>query len=298
MVDLKGRTAIVTGAGAGIGRSEALSLARAGAHVIVNDVAGGASGPRPAMSVVAEIRAAGGSAEASFDDISDSGGARRLIEQAAEHDGELDILVCNAGIVRDRTLVNMSADEWDAVIKVHLGGHFGPMHFAAAHWRARSKDAGAPVYGRIIATSSEAGLFGHDGQVNYSAAKAGIAAMAVVAGRELSRYGVTANAICPRARTAMTAGVVDGMEARPGEVDNWDPEAIPPFVTYLAGPAAADINGQVFVVYGATVKRMRMWSPMAEIVSDRPWTDDELARRIPELGNGGPMTNRSFEEYQ
>jgi 3-oxoacyl-[acyl-carrier protein] reductase len=298
VVDLAGRTAVVTGAGAGIGRSEALALARAGAHVVVNDVGDGA-GPRPAENVAREIRAAGGSAEANFDDVSDWEGAQRLIAQGIDHDGELDILVCNAGIVRDRTLVNMSAEEWDAVIQVHLGGHFGPMHFAGAHWRARSKAAGAPVYGRIIATSSEAGLFGHDGQINYSAAKAGIAAMAVVAGRELDRYGVTANAICPRARTAMTAGVVPGMEAKPaGEVDNWDPEAIPPFVTYLAGSAAADINGQVFVVYGATVKRMQMWSPTAEIVSDQPWTDDELARRVPELGKGGPMTNRSFEEYQ
>jgi NAD(P)-dependent dehydrogenase (short-subunit alcohol dehydrogenase family) len=298
VVDLEGRTAIVTGGGAGIGRSEALALARAGAHVVVNDVASDGTGQRPAARVAEEIRGAGGSAEANFDDVSDWYGAQRLIAQAIDHDGELDVLVCNAGIVRDRTLVNMSADEWDAVVKVHLGGHFGPMHFAAAHWRARSKAAGAPVYGRIIATSSEAGLFGHDGQINYSAAKAGIAAMAVVAGRELDRYGVTANAICPRARTGMTAGVVEGMAARPGEVDNWDPDAIPPFVTYLAGPESADINGQVFVVYGATVKRMQMWSPMAEIVSDQPWTDHELARRVPELGKGAPMTNRPFEEYQ
>jgi 3-oxoacyl-[acyl-carrier protein] reductase len=298
MVNLNGRTAIVTGAGAGIGRSEALALARAGAHVVVNDVAGDGAGPRPAERVAQEIRAAGGSAEASFDDISDWDGAQRLIAQAVARDGELDVLVCNAGIVRDRTLVNMSAGEWDAVIKVHLRGHFGPMRFAAEHWRTRSKAAGQPVYGRTVLTSSEAGLFGHDGQINYSAAKAGIAAMAVVAGRELNRYGVTVNAICPRARTAMTEGVVGGMEPRPGEVDNWDPEGIPPLVTYLAGPASADINGQVFVVYGATVKRMQMWSPMAEITSDRPWTDDELARRMPELGKGAPMTNRPFEEYQ
>jgi 3-oxoacyl-[acyl-carrier protein] reductase len=298
VVNLNGRTAIVTGAGAGIGRSEALALARAGAHVVVNDTARKEGEERPAGRVVQEIRAAGGSAEANFDDISDWDGAQRLVSQAVAHHGELDVLVCNAGIVRDRTLVNMSAEEWDAVIKVHLRGHFGPMHFAAEHWRSRSKAAQGPVYGRIIATSSEAGLFGHDGQINYSAAKAGIAAMAVTAGRELSRYGVTANAICPRARTAMTAGVVEGMEPKPGEVDDWDPEGIPPLVTYLAGPASADINGQVFVVYGATVRRMQMWSPMAEIVGDRPWTDDELARRMPELGKGGPMTNRPFEEYQ
>jgi NAD(P)-dependent dehydrogenase (short-subunit alcohol dehydrogenase family) len=297
MGTVEGKTAIVTGAGAGIGRSEALALAQEGAHVVVNDIATSQTETRPAEAVCAEIRALGGSAEANFDDIADWDGGRNLIAQAVAHTGELDILVCNAGIVRDRMMVNMSSAEWDAVIRVHLSGHFVPMRFAAEHWRERSREAGAPVYGRIITTSSEAGLFGHEGQLNYSAAKAGIAAMTLVAGRELGRYGVTANSICPRARTAMTQAVVAGMDPTAGEIDNWDPDNVAPFVTYLAGPEAAEINGQVFVVFGGTVRRMQLWSPTAEIVSDHRWTQQELSDQAVELGKGTPLINRPFEDY-
>jgi NAD(P)-dependent dehydrogenase (short-subunit alcohol dehydrogenase family) len=294
---LEGRTAIVTGAGGGIGRSEALSLARQGAHVVVNDIGVGDAGGRAADLVVGEIHEAGGSGETNFDDIGDWDGAAALIEQAIAHDGVLDILVCNAGVVRDRTLVNMTLEEWDAVIHVHLAGTFGPMRFAAQHWRDRAK-AGMPPYGRVITTSSEAGLFGHPGQLNYSAAKAGIVAMSVVASRELERYGVTVNTICPRARTPMTEGVVAGMEyPRPGEVDDWDPDNIATFVTYLATPEAAEVSGQVFAVFGRTVRRMQMWPLAAEISSDQPWTLSMLISRMPDLGDGGPMRPRPFAEY-
>src|SRR5215831_18500514 len=207
MPDLSGKVAIVTGAGRGIGRSHALALAGAGAKVVVNDLGAGIAGEGadvgPAEQVVEEIRAAGGEASTNGENIADFAGAERLVRQAIDEYGRLDILVNNAGILRDRMLVNMSEDEWDAVINVHLKGHFAPTRHAAAYWRERSK-AGETVRGRVICTSSPSGVFGNVGQANYGAAKAGIAAFTIIAAQELSRYGVTVNCLAPNARTRMT----------------------------------------------------------------------------------------------
>ncbi|MFT4289146.1 SDR family NAD(P)-dependent oxidoreductase [Nocardioides sp.] len=260
MDELRGKVAVVTGAGQGIGRAEARALALAGAHVIVNDV-----DRASAEEAVTEIVAAGGSAEPNTDDISTWDGAERLIGQAVGVDSRLDVLVCNAGIIRDRTIVNLSEAEWDAVMAVHLKGHAGPLHFAAAHWKSRWQETGDPVDAAVVTTSSEAGLYGNFGQVNYSAAKAGIVALTQVAARELARYGVRANSICPRARTGMTEGVVQGMEPAEGEVDEWDPESVAALTTFLGSAHSRGMTGQVFVVHGPTVSRMREWTPVDEI---------------------------------
>ncbi|MFI1163092.1 3-oxoacyl-ACP reductase [Streptomyces sp. NPDC020801] len=264
---LEGRSAIVTGAGRGLGRAEALELARLGAAVVVNDYGqpgrdgSGAASAGPAEEVAAEIRAAGGRATAHTGDVSDFEQARQLVESAIEEYGSLDVLVNNAGILRDRMVFSMSEDEWDSVIRVHLKGHFNTIHFAAAHWRERSKATGGPVYGRIVNTSSEAFLAGSAGQPNYAAAKGGIVGLTTSTALALARYGVTANAICPRARTRMTEDVFAGL-ARPEEgLDPLAPEHVAPLVGYLASPAAARINGQLLVVHGgmvAVVERPRV----------------------------------------
>jgi NAD(P)-dependent dehydrogenase (short-subunit alcohol dehydrogenase family) len=207
MGDLDGKVAIVTGAGRGIGRSEAMMLAAQGATVVVNDLGGEWDGSghdeRPAQQVADEIIAAGGNASANYDDVSDWEGGQRVITQAIGQHGGLDILVCNAGILRDRMTVNMTQPEWESVLHVHLDGHFVPIRFAAAYWREESKRAGKPVDARLVLTSSESGTYGNPGQLNYVAAKAGIAGMGLVLSRELSRYGVTVNTVCPRARTRL-----------------------------------------------------------------------------------------------
>ncbi|MEU5342590.1 MULTISPECIES: 3-oxoacyl-ACP reductase [unclassified Streptomyces] len=269
---LEGRSAVVTGAGRGLGRAEALELARLGAAVVVNDFgqpgrdgSGDASGT-PADEVVAEIRAAGGRAVAHTGDVADHQQARELIELAVAEFGQLDILVNNAGILRDRMVFSMSEDEWDSVIRVHLKGHFNTTHFAAAHWRARSKAADAPVYGRIVNTSSEAFLAGSAGQPNYAAAKGGIVGLTTSTALALTKYGVTANVICPRARTRMTADVFAGFQEPAGDasedrLDPLAPEHVAPLVGYLASPAAAHVNGQLLVVHGgmvAVVERPRV----------------------------------------
>ncbi|MFF7195665.1 3-oxoacyl-ACP reductase [Streptomyces sp. NPDC008079] len=254
---LAGRTAVVTGAGRGLGRAEALELARLGAHVVVNDFGqpgrdgSGASSATPAQEVVAEIAAAGGSAVAHHGDVADHEQASELIQLAVEHNGQLDILVNNAGILRDRMVFSMTEDEWDSVIRVHLKGHFNTIRFAAAHWRSRAKSSGAPVFGRIVNTASEAFLAGSAGQPNYAAAKGGIVGLTTSTAEALRRYGVTANAICPRARTRMTLDVFGSAE--PGGLDPLAPEHVAPLVGYLAGPAAAGVSGQVFVVHGGMV---------------------------------------------
>ncbi|MFJ5528690.1 3-oxoacyl-ACP reductase [Streptomyces sp. NPDC093261] len=264
---LEGRTAIVTGAGRGLGRAEALELARLGASVVVNDHGqpgrdgSGAASGAPAEEVVAEIRATGGRAAAHSGDVGDHEQARALVDFAVEEFGPLDILVNNAGILRDRMVFSMSEDEWDSVIRVHLKGHFNTTRFAAAHWRARAKAAGGPVYGRIVNTSSEAFLAGSAGQPNYAAAKGGIVGLTTSTALALARYGVTANAICPRARTRMTEDVFAGVR-RPDEgLDPLAPEHVAPLVGYLASPAAALVNGQLLVVHGgmvAVVERPRI----------------------------------------
>jgi NAD(P)-dependent dehydrogenase (short-subunit alcohol dehydrogenase family) len=245
---LGGRVAIVTGSGAGLGRAEALALAASGACVVVNDVAENEA----ARAVVDEIEAVGGKSLFVAGDVSQRDTADALVAAATEHFGGLHIVVNNAGVTRDRMLFNMSDDEWDTVIGVHLRGHFLLSRNAAAYWRAQVKASGEPVYGRIVNTSSEAGLTGSEGQPNYSAAKAGITALTLAAARSLARLGVTANAICPRARTAMTAGIFGDAPSGAG-IDPLSVYHVAPFVAYLASPAAAAISGQVFVVHGGMV---------------------------------------------
>ncbi|MGW7411633.1 3-oxoacyl-ACP reductase [Streptomyces sp. NPDC054863] len=261
---LEGLSAIVTGAGRGLGRAEALELAALGARVVVNDFGqpgrdgSGAASAGPAEEVAAEIRAAGGTAVAHRGDVADREQAGELVELAISEFGKLDVLVNNAGILRDRMIFSMSEEEWDTVIRVHLKGHFNTTHFAAVHWRERSKAAGGPVYGRIVNTSSEAFLAGSAGQPNYAAAKGGIVGLTTSTAMALGKYGVTANAICPRARTRMTEDVFAGF-AEPSGADEMDalaPEHVSPLVGYLASPAAGRINGQLLVVHGGIVAVM------------------------------------------
>ncbi|MEV6945951.1 3-oxoacyl-ACP reductase [Streptomyces sp. NPDC051172] len=256
---LEGLSAVVTGAGRGLGRAEALELARLGAAVVVNDFGqpgrdgSGEASEGPAEEAAAEIRAAGGRALAHTGDVADFQQARELVELAIGEFGKLDILVNNAGILRDRMVFSMTEGEWDAVIRVHLKGHFNTTHFAAAHWRERSKAAGAPVYGRIVNTSSEAFLAGSAGQPNYASAKGGIVGLTTSTALALAKYGVTANAICPRARTRMTEDVFAGFEQPAEGLDPLAPEHVAPLVGYLASPAAARVNGQLLVVHGGMV---------------------------------------------
>ena len=270
--DLSGKVALVTGAAAGLGRAEAIGLARAGATVVVNDIAAALD----ASDVIDEIAAAGSKAVAVSGDISQRDTADELVS-TADGLGGLSIVVNNAGITRDRMLFNMSDEEWDAVIAVHLRGHFLLTRNAATYWRSKAKDAGGSIYGRIINTSSEAGLTGPIGQANYGAAKAGIISLTLTAARGLGRYGVCANAIAPRARTAMTAEVFG--EAPPdGEIDPLSPEHVVTLVNFLASPAAKDVNGQVFIVYGPQVTLMA--APTIERQFDagaQAWDADRLS---------------------
>jgi 3-oxoacyl-[acyl-carrier protein] reductase len=272
-VSLEGLSALVTGAGAGLGRAEAMALAAQGAAVVVNDYDKDA-----AHGVVEEIAAAGGQAVAAAGDVSSWSTAQSLVETAVTEFGKLDILVNNAGVLRDRTIFNISEEEWDTVIGVHLKGHAGTSRFATAHWRDRSKAAGAPVYARVVNTSSEAFLFGSAGQPNYAAAKAGIVALTLATSRACERYGVKANAICPRARTAMTAAVFG--EAPEG-TDPLSVDHVAPLVAFLASPAAEAVNGQVFVAYGPMVALAS--APNVEARFDAPgetWTVEGLADAV------------------
>ena len=257
----EGRVAIITGAGRGIGREHALLLAHHGAKVVVNDLGGSMDGEGndqgPAHDVVAEILAMGGEAIANGDDISDWDGAERLVQSAIDTFGGLDILINNAGILRDRMLTNMSEEEWDAVIKVHLKGTFAPARHAAAYWRERSK-AGETNDARIINTSSPSGIYGNVGQTNYGAAKAGIASFTIIAAKELGRYGVTVNAIAPAALTRMTEGL--GMGNASEEIkEQMSPAHIAPIVCWLASPDAAHVTGRVFDVTGRMISVSEGW---------------------------------------
>lgn len=285
LVTLEGRSAIVTGAGAGLGRAEALALASAGASVVVNDL-----DPEALHAVAGEIAGIGARAVAVAGDIGEWETGQRLVAAAIDSYGKLDILVNNAGLVRDRMVFSMSAQEWDLVLRVHLRGHFVTTRFATAYWREASKKRGGPVYARVVNTSSEAFLFGSPGQPNYSAAKAGIAALTVSTARGCGRYGVRANAICPRARTAMTAGL---MSAPPeGGGDPLAPEHVTPLVTYLASPAAAGINGEVFVVHGGVAAVMAPPSVRAVARAsehgspDGMWTLESIAQAFGPLFGG------------
>jgi NAD(P)-dependent dehydrogenase (short-subunit alcohol dehydrogenase family) len=276
--DLSGKVAVVTGAAAGLGRAEAIGLARAGATVVVNDIAPALD----ASDVLEEITAAGSKAVAVTGDISQRATADELIG-CADGLGGLSIVVNNAGITRDRMLFNMSDEEWDAVIAVHLRGHFLLTRNAATYWRSKAKEAstqGGAVYGRIISTSSEAGLVGPIGQANYGAAKAGIIALTLSAARALGRYGVRANVICPRARTAMTAEIFGAAPETDG-VDPLSPEHVVTLVRFLASPAAEAVNGQVFVVYGPKVTLMAAPAMERQFASDGPaWDAQELSATL------------------
>ncbi|GCB49871.1 3-oxoacyl-ACP reductase [Streptomyces sp. NL15-2K] len=293
---LEGRAAIVTGAGRGLGRAEALELARLGAAVVVNDYGqpgrdgSGEASAAPAERVAAEIRAAGGTVLAHTGDVADFEQAARLVELAVAEFGRLDILVNNAGILRDRMVFSMTEDEWDAVIRVHLKGHFNTTRFAAAHWRERSKAADGPVYGRIVNTSSEAFLAGSAGQPNYAAAKGGIVGLTTSTALALAKYGVTANAICPRARTRMTEDVFAGFDRPVEGLDPLAPEHVAPLVGYLASPAAERVNGQLLVVHGgmvAVVERPRVQAKFDS--KQEAFTYDELdAVLTPHFGQRPP----------
>jgi NAD(P)-dependent dehydrogenase (short-subunit alcohol dehydrogenase family) len=288
MPTLDGKVAIVTGAGRGIGREHALALARAGARVLVNDLGGDVSGEgadaTPAQQVVAEIEAAGGTAAANGGNVADFADARRMVEQAVETWGRLDILVNNAGILRDRMLVTMEEADWDAVIAVHLKGHFAPTHHAAAYWRERSK-AGDEVRGRVINTSSPSGVFGNVGQANYGAAKAGIAGLTLIAAQELARYGVTVNCLAPNARTRMTEQAFGEMPV-PDGFDPIDPANMAPLVVALSADEAQGITGQVFFVWGGAVNALRGWESGELFLAEERWDADallaELLERFPD----------------
>jgi NAD(P)-dependent dehydrogenase (short-subunit alcohol dehydrogenase family) len=284
----EGRVVVVTGAGRGLGRSHALAFAAEGAKVVVNDLgaeldgSGGSSGP--AGEVVDEIRAAGGEAVADGADVADWEQARALVAQAVDTFGRLDVLVNNAGFLRDRMLANLSEDEWDAVMRVHLKGHFAPTRHAIEHWRARSK-AGDDVDGRIINTSSGAGLMGAVGQGNYSAAKAGIAALTLVEATELGRYGVTANAIAPAARTRMTEEVFATTMAAPGEgeFDAMAPENVSPLVVWLGSTESTAVTGRVFEVEGGKISVADGWQHGPEVDKGARWDPGAIGSVVESL---------------
>jgi NAD(P)-dependent dehydrogenase (short-subunit alcohol dehydrogenase family) len=290
MGTLDGRVAIITGAGRGIGREHALLFAAEGAKVVVNDLGGALDGSSaeasPAEEVVAEIRAMGAEAVANHDNVATWDGGARLIECALEAFGDLHVLVNNAGILRDRVLVNLSEEDWDAVINVHLKGHFVPTRHAATYWREQAK-AGKTVKASIINTSSTSGLLGNIGQSNYGAAKAGIAAFTVIIAEELGRYGVRANAIAPAARTRMTEstpGLSDHV-VKPSDAavfDVWDPANISPLVATLAMQDCAS-TGQVYFVQGGTVRLFQNWTMTKALEKDDRWSVRDLAVELPTL---------------
>lgn len=290
-IDLDGRTAVVTGAGGGLGRAEALALAAAGARVVVNDVGSAADG------VVGEIEDAGGKAIAVTGDVGEWSMGERLVAAAVENFGSLDIVVNNAGVLRDTMLFNLTESQWDDVIRVHLKGHAALSRAAAVHWRSASKAAGGPVYGRIVNTSSEAFLFGSAGQPNYSAAKAGITALTLSTAQGLSRYGVRANAICPRARTAMTDHVFGADPNEAAALDALAPERVAEFVRFLAAPAADGINGQVFVVYGGMVALLAPATVEKKFeAADGVFTAAEFAEQVTPYFDGR-SPHRTFSAY-
>ena len=287
---LDGRVAIITGAGRGIGREHALLFASEGARVVVNDLGGSldgsASSATPAEEVVAEIRAMGGEAIANHDNVADWEGGQRLVQSAIEAFGDLHVLVNNAGILRDRVLVNLSESDWDSVINVHLKGHFVPTRHAAAYWRERAK-AGRPVAASVINTSSTSGLLGNVGQSNYGAAKAGIAAFSVIIAEELGRYGVRVNAIAPAARTRMTEstpGLADYVvrPQDPAVFDAWDPANVSPLVATLAMEGCT-ATGRVFFVQGGTVRLFQNWTMTTTLEREERWSVADLAAELPSL---------------
>ncbi len=294
----EGRVAVVTGAGRGIGRSHALAFARQGARVVVNDLGtapdGGGTSSDPAHQVVEEIRALGGEAVANGEDASDWEGARRLVGHAVDAFGGIDTLVNNAGILRDRMLVNMTQSDWSAVIGVHLGGTFSPTHWAAAHWRERAK-SGERIDARVVNTSSATGLYGNAGQINYGTAKAGIAAFTVIAALELGRYGVTVNAIAPMALTRMNADLPFGKDVAGRFATGFSPlapENISPLVVWLGSPASMDVTGRIFNVHGGYISVAEGWRAGPSVDKKGLWDPAELTEVIPGLlAEAGPTTD-------
>ncbi len=288
MGTLEGRVAVVTGAGRGIGRAHALLFAAEGASVVVNDLGGSNSGEGsdvgPAQQVVDEILQAGGKAVANTDNVADWAGAKALVDQAVTEFGHLDIVVNNAGILRDAFVAAMDETEFDSVVAVHLKGHFAVLHHAAAYWKEKSK-AGEQVAASVINTASASGTFAvNAGQANYGAAKAGIAAMTLVAAEELERYGVRVNAIAPVARTRLTLatpgmGAIFAAEVPEGEFDAFDPSAIAPAVAYLA-QEKCPLTGQVLAVQGGAIQRLGGWTIDETIETDGPWLLDDLENRL------------------
>ena len=291
-----GRVVIVTGAGRGIGREHALAFAAEGAKVVVNDLGAGIDGrdvgEHPAEQVVAEIKAAGGEAVINGNDISSWDGARELVQQAIDTFGGLDVLVNNAGFLRDKMLVGMSEEEWDKVTTVHLKGHYAPLRHAAEYWRAESK-AGRPRAARVINTSSGAGLFGSVGQGNYATAKAGIALLTIQTAAEMKGYGVTANAIAPSARTRMTTSAGEAMAAQmaapaDGSFDVMDPANISPLVVWLGSEESGDVSGRVFEVEGGKVTVCDGWQRAASEDKGAKWDPAELGSVVPRLVSESP----------
>jgi NAD(P)-dependent dehydrogenase (short-subunit alcohol dehydrogenase family) len=270
---LDGKVSIVTGAGRGIGRGEALELARQGARVVVNELDADSG-----AAVVAEIEELGGEAVLDTGDVADVDAARSMLQRAIDRWGGLDALVNNAGVLRDRTIVNMTPEEWDTVIRVHLRGHYAPTHVACAYWKAEQ------CPGRIVCTSSTSGLLGNFGQTNYGTAKAGIAAFAQIVAMEMARYSVTCNAIAPAARTRMTESAYGSIGSEVDDFDFWHPDNVAPLVAYLCSDAAAHISGKVFGIQGDAVELYQPWTSVAVIENDdERWTPEDLSDRINDL---------------
>ena len=279
---LEGRVAIITGAGRGLGREHALLFASEGAKVVVNDLGGDMRGEggdlSAAQQTVEDIKAMGGEAVVNGENVADWDGAQRLVQQAVDEFGDLHVLVNNAGILRDRVIINMTEAEWDAVVAVHLKGHFCPTRHAAVYWREQTK-AGKNVNAAIVHTSSTSGLFANPGQANYDAAKSGIATLSQVCAKELSRYGVRSNTIAPGARTRLTEatpGLSDVVKAPAEGFDEWDPANVSPFVAYLS-TVDCPFTGETFVVRGGVVQRVQSWSTAERIDKGDRWTVAELA---------------------
>ncbi|QOG21885.1 MULTISPECIES: SDR family oxidoreductase [Bradyrhizobium] len=292
-----GRVAIVTGAGRGLGRQYALMLAEQGAKVVVNDLGSTAAGEgadlSPAQEVVDEIRRAGGEAIMNGSDVSNWAGAKALIDAAIDAFGRLDVLINNAGILRDRMMVNMTEAEWDAVIKVHLKGTFAPSHHAAQYWRQETKKQGAPVSARLINTSSASGLFGNVGQSNYGAAKAGIAAFTIISAMELRQYGITVNAIAPRAQTRMTEGLRERTEE---EIKRRNPRWVAPIVVWLASEESKDVTGRVFEAGDGILKVAEGWhaGPGIDPVEDPNELGPQVAKLMQEARPNADIWGRDI----
>jgi NAD(P)-dependent dehydrogenase (short-subunit alcohol dehydrogenase family) len=289
MGHLEGKTVIVTGAGRGIGREHALLFAQEGANVVVNDLGGAEDGSGaaagPAEDVAQEIRDAGGQAVANGDDVADEAGSARIVAQAIDTFGDLHGLVNNAGILRDRVLVNITPEDWDLVVRVNMRGTFLMTKAAGNYWREQSK-AGKEVSASVVNTSSESGVFGNPGQANYAAAKAAVASLTQVASKELKRYGVRVNAILPQARTRLTEGAFgDALAAKEGEFDRWNPANVSPFVVYLASPLSG-LTGEVFLVGGSRVQRVKPWEkdPEWKLLTDGRWSLDTLDKAVADAG--------------